>query len=52
MDELQNRVVEQARSERLLAEQQEGSEAFKPLEAFLTEFGYRDGCGWWIKLRK
>ena len=51
MDELQNRVVEQAKSEGLLAEQQEDSEAVKPLETFMTKYGYRDGYGWWVKLK-
>lgn len=52
MDELQDRVVEQAKSEGLLTEQQEDSGVVKQLEAFMAKYGYRDGCGWWVKLKK
>ena len=49
MDTLDNRIMETAAEEGLLAERQPNSGTVKQLEAFMDKYGYRDGCGWWVK---
>ncbi len=49
MDNLDKRVMKAAAEEGLLAERQPNSGTVKQLEAFMDKYGYRDGCGWWVK---
>lgn len=49
MDELDKRIMETAAREGLLAERQPDSGTVKQLEAFMDKYGYRNGCGWWVK---
>ncbi len=49
MDELDKRTIKTASDEGLLAERQPNSGTVKQLEAFMDKYGYRDGCGWWVK---
>lgn len=49
MDELDRRIMETAAAEGLLAERQPDSGMVKQLEAFMDKYGYRNGCGWWVK---
>ena len=49
MDELDKRVMQSADEEGLLTEWQPGSGTVKQLEGFMDKYGYRNGCGWWVK---
>ncbi len=49
MDELDKCIMETAANEGLLAERQPNSGTVKQLEAFMDKYGYRNGCGWWVK---
>ena len=52
MDTLDNRIMETAAEEGLLAERQPNSGTVKQLEAFMDKYGYRDGCGWWVQKKE
>ena len=49
LDSLDQRIMEAARTEGLLAERQPNSGTMKQLAAFMDKYGYRDGRGWWVK---
>ena len=49
MDELDSRIMKKAEEQGLLAPRQKNSGTVKQLEAFMDKYGYRDGCGWWVK---
>ena len=49
MDELDNRIMQTAAAEGLLAERQPNSGTVKQIQAFMDKYGYRNVCGWWVK---
>ena len=52
MDSLEKKVFEVAKKEGLLAERQENSGTIKQIEDFMKKYGYRDGRGWWIRIKE
>lgn len=49
MRELDQRIMEIAEERGLLDERKPNSGTVKQLERFMNEYGYRNGCGWWVK---
>lgn len=49
MNELDHKVLISASKAGLLAEKQPNFGTVKQLEAFMKKYGYRDGCGCWVK---
>ena len=50
MDELDKRIMKTAEEEGLLSEPIPNAGAVKRLTGFMNKYGYRDGCGWWVKM--
>lgn len=50
MDLLDSRIMKSAQQENLLAERRPESGTVKQFEVFMKKYGYRNGCGWWVKL--
>lgn len=50
MKSLEAKVVDAAREEKLLAPKEKNSGLVKQLELFMKKYGYRDMCGWWVKI--
>ena len=49
MNELDNKIMNQAEAEGLLDERKPNSGTVKQLERFMDKYGYRNGSGWWVK---
>lgn len=49
MNELDNKIMNQAEAEGLLDERKSNSGTVKQLERFMDKYGYRNGSGWWVK---
>lgn len=49
-NELEERIVRQARKEKLLREKQPNSGLVRQLEPFMEKYGYRNANGWWIEI--
>lgn len=49
MEELESKVIEEAIHQNLLKEREENHGLVKQLEPFMNKYGYRDGCGWWVR---
>ena len=52
MDEIADRIKVIAAEEGLLGKRQPNSGTVKQLEAFMEKYGYRDSCGWWVKINE
>lgn len=52
METLEAKVIKEAKLEGLLDEQQQDLGIIKKLEKFMSKYGYRDGCGWWVKKKE
>lgn len=52
MDDLDRKVMEAARKEGLLIARQQNAGTTKQLKVFMEKYGFKDGCGWWIKVGK
>lgn len=52
MDSLDSKVMEAAQKEELLIAKQQNAGTVKQLKAFMEKYGYKEVCGWWIKVVK
>ena len=51
MDSLEERVIQRAKEERLMAEDEEHPYSIVALTPIMEMYGFRDGRGWWVPIK-
>ena len=49
MDSLEERLIQIAKAEGLMSEDEEHPHSIVALSPIMEKYGYRDGRGWWVK---